>query len=103
MIDRDGRGRPRVGVFPGYGQRLSHALVLELGPVGPQVRVHTAPDDFGDRHAEASRPVPDLSVLRRLDLYLKSHHDGIRMPSSRRRDPPRLVEAGRRDHPRAGR
>lgn len=81
MIARDVSGAPRIRVLADYGECPSHAIVAGFWFVGVEFGVDAPPNELGDRHAEPFRATFDVTMLRWLELYLYTHHDGTMIPS----------------------
>lgn len=81
MITGNVATAPRIGILAEDGERASHAIVPRLRRVRLQLRVDAPPHDFRDGHAQPLGAPFHLTMLRRVKLYLYSHHDGMIIPS----------------------
>ena len=70
-----------VFVLAGDREQLPRPAAGVIVPLGRQLRVDTPPNHLSHGHAETLRACSDAPMLRRLELYLKTHHDGMIIPS----------------------
>ena len=81
MVRSHPPGGPGVRETTRGRERPADVFARVFGLVSLQLDVDTPPDDFGDGHAQTPGPPLHPPMLNRFELYLKSHHDGIIMPS----------------------
>lgn len=66
----------------GDGERAPRAEAGLVRISLPELGLHAPTDDLGDRHAKPSGAPANRAMLGNLELYLNTHHDGRRIPSS---------------------
>lgn len=81
MIAGHARGAMRVGVLARDREGPPARRPWAEGAVALQLGADASANHLRDRDPEALRAAFDLPVLGRFKLYLKSHHDGISIPS----------------------